>query len=309
MRDPKSLFILILALSLVIISFVLISIWGYHFYIEPKENATSQPVNKSPLNIQKPAITDSLKSLRDSTNSESVIQQNNPVLNSSDSSDKTLELKLLQYNQLKEDIAEILKNKTSSSKDKSDANAKIAQLQKSIDDLRNQNDAVVQENARLSKMLKQFMAENKHKSNSDVKSTTKKIKKNEPASPSLLVYRLKFFAVDKNKSLTDQASDAIRLEGSFQINVKSDNNIPNEIYIVIIQPNGRVLLNTPLNSGMFEVDSVKKIYSAVLHFDTEKDNHRRLYFSIPSHTFHKGEYTMKIYHNGILIGRMERSLG
>ncbi len=304
MRDPKSLFILILALSLVVISFVLISIWGYHFYIQPKENATSQPVNKTPLPIQKPQTGDSIKSPGDSSNPEKIIQQNNPVFDSADTSDKTLELKLLEYEKLKEDITEILKNKSLSSKDSAETNEKIDQLQKNITDLQNQKDAIARENARLNRMLKKFITEKKSGSRKTAKTTKKAV-----TSPSLLVYRLKFFALDENKSLTKLASNAIRLEGSFQINVKSDNIISQDIYIVIIQPNGRVLLNTAWNSGTFEVDSVRKVYSAVLHFDIDKDNHRRLYFSIASHSFHKGVYTMKIYHNSILIGSMTRSLG
>ena len=311
MRDPKSLYILIFALSLVTISFVLISIWGYHFYIQPKENAFSQHTNKTPTIIQKKETTDSLKNFQDTANAnpESVIQKNNLVLDSTDTSDKELESKLLEYDKLKEDIATILKNKTSSTKDLSQANEKIAELQKNIDDLRNQNNAVAKENAKLNKMLEQFISENKQKGKSSVNNSAKNSSATKVASPSVLVSRLKFFAVDENKSLTRLASNAVRWDGSFEINVNSDKISSQKIFVVIIQPTGKVLLNSSSETGTFEVNSVRKVYSAVLHFDIVKDNHRRLYFSIDSHSFHKGNYKMLIYYSGILIGRMDRSLG
>lgn len=311
MRDPKSLYILIFALSLVTISFVLISIWGYHFYIQPKENGVSQPINKTPGKIQRKQATDSLKNLQDTANvnPESVIQQNNLALDSTDTSDKELELKLLEYNKLKEDISTILKNKTSSTKDLSEANEKIAELQKNIDDLRNQNNAVAKENAKLNKMLEQFISENKKKGKSSANNSAKDSPHTKTAIPSVLVSRLKFFAVDENKSLTRLASNAVRWDGSFEISVNSDKITSQEIFVVIVQPTGKVLLNSSSEPGTFEANSERKVYSAVLHFDVVKDNHRRLYFSIDSHSFHKGSYKMLIYYSGILIGRMDRSLG
>ncbi|HEY5462423.1 MAG TPA: hypothetical protein VIJ95_04140 [Hanamia sp.] len=309
MRDPKSLYILIFALVLVIISFVLISIWGYHFYIQPKENDKTQIPIKTPLAVQKKVRADSVQIPRDSASPELGIRQNSPLYDSTDTSDKTLELKLIEYNKLKEEITQILQNKASSPKEVSDANEKIAQLQQNIDELRNQNNAVAKENARLNKLLKQFIAENKEKDKSGINNSTKSTQTKNTLSPTLLVSRLKFFAIDENKRLTKLASNAIRWEGSFEININSEKNNSPNIYVVIIQPNGRVLLNSARESGTFEADSVRKVYSAVLHFDYIKDNHRRLYFSIDSHAFRKGVYKMLIYHNGIMIGRMERNLG
>ncbi|HET7116144.1 MAG TPA: hypothetical protein VFI29_06620 [Hanamia sp.] len=309
MRDPKSLYILIFALLLITISFVLISIWGYHFYIQPKENVKTETPDKSSLTVPKNERIDSLQNHRDTAAPELGIRQNNSLHDSTDTLDKTLESKLIEYNKLKEDITEILKNKTSSTKAISDANEKIAQLQQNIDDLRNQNNAVAKENAKLNKMLQQFIAENKKKEKSKVNNSTKNSQINKTVSPAVLVSRLKFFAVDENKRLTKLASNAVRWDGSFEINVNPEKISSQDIFVVIIQPTGKVLLNSAWESGTFEANSERKVYSTVLHFDVVKDNHRRLYFSIDSHSFHKGTYKMLIYYNGTLIGRMDRSLG
>ncbi len=288
---------------------MLISIWGYHFYIQPKENVKIETPDKTPLVVQKNERMDSLQNQHDSIVPELGIRQNNSLYDSTDTLDKTLESKLIEYNKLKEDITEILRNKASSSKEVSDANEKIAQLQQNIDDLRNQNNAVAKENAKLNKMLKQFIAENKQKEKSNANNSEKKSQTKNTLSPTLLVSRLKFFAIDDNKRLTKLASNAVRWDGSFEINVNSEKINSLDIYIVIIQPNGKVLLNSAWESGTFEVNSERKVYSAILHFDIVKDNQKRLYFSIDSHSFHKGTYKMLVYHSGILIGRMDRSLG
>jgi outer membrane murein-binding lipoprotein Lpp len=309
MRDPKSLYILIFALSLVIISFVLISIWGYHFYIQPKENTKTETLNKVPPTVQKIETSDSLPSHRDPVATDLGIRQNNPLYDSTDTQDKTLELKLLEYNKLKDDITEILKNKASSPKEVSAANEKIVQLQQNIDELRNQNNAVARENARLNKMLKQFIIENKQNVESGLNNSAKDDQIKNSNSPSLLVSHLKFFTIDEHKRSTKLASNAVRWEGSFEININAEKNNSQDIYVVIIQPNGKVLLNSAWESGTFQVNSERKVYSAILHFDPVKDNHKRLYFSIDSHSFQKGTYRMLVYYTGILIGRMDRSLG
>ena len=312
MRDPKSLYLLIFALVLVTISFILISFWGYHFYFQPKENTAIQSEEKTPLIIKKTATRDSLQSVLDSTIQQLGIQQNNSVNNSADTSDKSLEVKLLEFNKLKGEIAEILKNKSASSNDMSVASEKIGQLQQSINELRDQNNAVAKENERLNKLLKQFIAENKQKGTStNINDNTRKAQSDNPTALPLLVSHLRFVAVmvnDNYEKETFLASQANKLEGSFTININSDKNNSPEIYVVIIQPNGKALLNSAWESGTFETTDGRRVYSALIHFDNTKDNHKRLGFSISLRAFQKGKYAMQVYHNGIMIGRMERSL-
>jgi predicted metalloendopeptidase len=158
MKDRKSLYLLIFALLVVTISFILISIWGYNFYFQPKVPQTITQEVQQPVPIaKKTSMKDSLQMLLAST----VEQLGNHDSTFYDSStDKTLELKLIEFNKLKNEIAEILKNK-SSSKDMSEASEKIGQLQRSVDELRSKNDEVAKENMRLNKVLKQLIIENK----------------------------------------------------------------------------------------------------------------------------------------------------
>ena len=302
MKDRKSLYLLIFALSVVTISFILISIWGYNFYFQPKVPQTvTQEIQQVPLVAKKTPMKDSLQTLLTST----VEQLGSDSTTYDSATDKTLEVKLIEFNKLKNEIEEILKNK-SSSKDMSEASEKIGQLQKSVDELRSKNDEVAKENMRLNKVLKQLIIENKSGEKS-IKTVTNKVT---PAGAlPLLVSHLRFAGVtekDNNERETDIASQAVKLTGSFLISVKPNNNATS-IYVVIVQPNGNTLLNSSWQSGTFETSSGRQTYSALVHFDNVKDNNNRLQFTIDARNFQKGKYAMEIYHDGIMIGRLVKT--
>ena len=246
-------------------------------------------------------MKDSLQTLLTST----VEQLGSDSTTYDSATDKTLEVKLIEFNKLKNEIEEILKNK-SSSKDMSEASEKIGQLQKSVDELRSKNDEVAKENMRLNKVLKQLIIENKSGEKS-IKTVTNKVT---PAGAlPLLVSHLRFAGVtekDNNERETDIASQAVKLTGSFLISVKPNNNATS-IYVVIVQPNGNTLLNSSWQSGTFETSSGRQTYSALVHFDNVKDNNNRLQFSIDARNFQKGKYAMQIYHDGIMIGRLVKT--
>ncbi|MGN6193473.1 MAG: hypothetical protein ACTHOB_00945 [Ginsengibacter sp.] len=302
MKDRKSLYLLIFALLVVTISFILISIWGYNFYFQPKVPQTVTQEIQQPVPIaKKTSMKDSLQVLLAST----VQQLGNEDSTFYDSStDKTLELKLLEFNKLKNEIAEILKNK-SSSKDMSEASEKIGQLQKSVDELRSKNDEVAKENMRLNKVLKQLITENK-----PTERKTKTVDKVNYTGPlPVLVSHLSFKGVaesDNNERETNIAAQTVKLTGSFLLSAKPTNNSPS-IYVVIVKPDGNTLLNSSWQSGTFETSSGRQTYSALIHFDNVKDNNNRLQFTIDARKFQKGKYAMQIYHQGTMIGRLVKT--
>jgi hypothetical protein len=219
-----------------------------------------------------------------------------------DSSDRQLAFKILQFNRIKNDIAFILKNRISA-KDSS-SGTKVAELEKIIDELRNQNLEMSKENERLNEMVRQ-LAVNKNNIQNE-KAVFSKNKEQSASNLPLLVSHLRFVAYNNEKK-TGLASETKKLQGSFEINVKPQNAVK-EIYVVIVQPNGKVLLGSSRTSATFETASGGKYYTAVVHFDNEKDNHTRLQFSVNSGAFRKGQYIMQIYHEGIMIGRLKKWL-
>jgi hypothetical protein len=250
---------------------------------------------------KKTSMKDSLQMLLAST----VEQLGNTDSTFYDSStDKTLELKLIEFNKLKNEIAEILKNK-SSSKDMSEASEKIGQLQKSVDELRSKNDEVARENMRLNKVLKQLI-----KANKSPQRKIKTVEKVNYTGPlSVLVSHLSFKGVtesDNNERETNIAAQTVKLTGSFLLSAKPTNT-STSIYVVIVKPDGNTLLNSSWQSGTFETSSGRQTYSALIHFDNVKDNNNRLQFTIDARNFQKGKYAMQIYHDGIMIGRLVKT--
>jgi hypothetical protein len=302
MKDRKSLYLLIFALLVVTISFILISIWGYNFYFQPKVPQTvTQEIQQTVPIAKKTSMKDSLQMLLAST-VEQLGNQDSTFYDSS--TDKTLELKLIEFNKLKNEIAEILKNK-SSSKDMSEASEKIGQLQKSVDELRSKNDEVARENMRLNKVLKQLIKENKPPQRK-IK-TVEKVNYTGPLS--VLVSHLSFKGVtesDNNERETNIAAQTVKLTGSFLLSAKPTNT-STSIYVVIVKPDGNTLLNSSWQSGTFETSSGRQTYSALIHFDNVKDNNNRLQFTIDARNFQKGKYAMQIYHDGIMIGRLVKT--
>lgn len=315
MKNPKSILLLIFVLVLVTISFVLVSFWGYNYYFKNKVTTNSE---STPL-MNKIATRDSLQAVLDST---ILLYEKQPHLvssNGSDSLDKMLEEKLAEYNKVKGQIVELLKNK-SSAKDGQYAENEVDKLQQNVDELRSKNEEIQRENLRLTKMVKELNPKPGATVDITKVDVTKNVKakktpSNSPAKVStglpLLISELKFQAVHLNEgsaTRTTLAAEADQFRGSFKLNILNDQDKSSSIYVVIMQPNGSVLLNTAWDSGTFVTPFGKKIYSAVLHFDVTKDNNKLVPFSIPADQFQKGKYTMQIYHNGKIIGTQKKTL-
>ena len=78
--------------------------------------------------------------------------------------------------------------------------------------------------------------------------------------------------------------------------------------VVVLQPDGRVLKNSEWDSGSFNTPDGKKIYSYKLSFNYAKGEQKQLLFSLKADKYQKGNYTMQVYYNGILIGRVSKTL-
>lgn len=299
MKDRKSLYLLIFALIVITVAFTLISVWGYRFYFSKKTfHSLHDPSTENTRTNKKTA--DGVLQLR----LDSAVQKlNNPADTIAyDSSDHELALKITEFNRIKNEIALILKER-SSAKD-SISETKIAALEKKIDELRNENIAISKENARLNEMVKQLPE--KKQNEKELKPSFEKNKQQSASSLPLLVSHLRFVAYNDDKK-TSLASETKKLTGSFEINVKAQNTTT-WLDVVIVQPDGKVLLTGSGALASSEATSGKKAYSAVVHFDNVKDNHRRLQFSINAGSCMKGKYIMQIYHEGIMIGRLGKTL-
>ncbi len=222
-----------------------------------------------------------------------------------------MDTKLAQYNTLRNEIADILKNKTSAA-DMIIAPEKIIELQEKVDQLSNKTNEVVEENKRLNRLLKQLINERPKKSR-DIKTIIEgnKASDEKNGSTSFAVSNLKLVAVsiDNDKEYeTYQASKTDKLEGSFYVKNIAGQSNSFEMEVIILRPNGKVFQNSVWESGTFETPEGKKVYSVKLHFDYTKDGNPKMDFSLTAAKFQKGNYIMQIYHKGKMIARMVKTL-
>lgn len=308
MRDPKYFFLLIGALALVTISFIIISIRGYHYYFQ---NQDSKPVAIQLKQTPDPVAEnnrDSLELILDSILRVSKDRQDSLIDSNTDSLDTILRLKIIEFRKLRSDIIEIL-NQKSALKNTTAVDEKMRLLQQNINELHERNGELESENEKLKGMVEELTASKNQRN--DAGSIAQRSRQGSANSLPLLVSHLKFNAINitgSNKKATSHASNANELEGSFELNIKSTKNNSSKIFMVILGPGKKVLPNSSGKLGIFYSPDGNKKYSVVLRFDTVNDNHKRLYFSIPVHSPQPGKYAMQIYHGGILIGRLDKVL-
>ena len=310
MRNSKSLFLLFFALVLITISFLLISIWGYRFYYQDKNAKPAEQLVDKPVTINPNTTRDSLQTLYNATVQQFDYKQDSASDNT-DSLTQNFDNNLVQYNTLRNEIANILKNKTSAA-DMIIAREKIVELQQKVDQLRKKINEVEEENKRLNKLLKQLISE-RPKINRDTKTIVaeNKVSTKKDVSSSFAVFNLHFAAItiDNDKEhVTSVASKTNKMEGSFYVRSTSEQSNSTEIEVIVLQPNGKVLQSSAWESGTFETPSGKKVYSVKIHFDYSQHGNKPLYFSLSAPKFQKGIYTMQIYHNGMMIGRKIKKL-
>lgn len=327
MRDSKSSLLLLVSLILFLMSFIILCTWGYNVYYKGKEDKRktaiaiddSATISKATKAIAN-ATRDSLQKVYAATVKQ-LDSKLDSTWNYADSLKGPLDVKLNEFFKLRNEISTILKDKTSNA-NLGIARQKINELQKKVEELVGRNKDVEQENKRLYAMLKQLSA-NTNSKEPDQQNIRPVVFENKPAAEStansntsntsglFIASELRLAALTEtdNKEIeTSQAMQTDKLVGSFT--VKNDNSQNNnaEVMIVVLQPDGKVLQKSSWESGTFSTHEGKKIYSCKMRFDYNKGEVKRLNFSLSGDKYMKGNYVMQVYHNGLLIGKLSKTL-
>lgn len=311
MRDTKSSLLLIVSLLLLSLSLVLLSIWGYQFF-SSSQKEISKPHKKIQLTTTTDTVStyDSLLKIYTSTINK-LDSRIDSVKVSTDSLIGNVDVKLNEINTLKDEINAILKNK-SSKETLTTARGKIDELQLKVAQLQNRNFNIEKENKRLKAML-QELDEDKDGSSQHINvapaHSKSPVSKTTPTQAfvvkDIVVTALQ---VKDNKELeTFKASETEKLSGSFIIK----SNIPRKnanIFIAVLHPNGKAGQNSDWEAGTFYTPEGIKIYTNKIPTSFEKGEEKQLYFSVSADNFEKGNYTVLIYFNGLIIGRLVKSL-
>ena len=214
--------------------------------------------------------------------------------------------KLSEYYKLKGEINTLLKDSSSSTADLELARFKIKELQYKVDELKNRNVDVEKENKRLRALLEQMALNNTTTPNNNTRpaaeNTERAVAENINSSSSVFsASELKLSTANNNDAEVANAEETEKFIGSLVVRNSLVQGM-GEVMLVLIQPDGKVLRNA-WESGSFDTDGGKKIYSRKIKFDYNKGESRRINFSVPADNIQKGAYTLQVYSNGKVIGK------
>jgi TolA-binding protein len=298
---------------MVLLSFGLVSTWVYHLYDKAQYSQQRNEVYIKDSIAVAESVKDSLQKIYTATISK-LDTRLDSTKTDADSLKTQLEVKLGEINKLRNEISGILKNGGSTRADFKRAQQKIAELQQKIEELQNQNISMEEERKRLTALLDQLngnmkgMEETARKLGDENKMLTEKI-----GLASLFISsEVQLSAVAVNDDKEQETTQAKKAE-KFVLSFKVQNNVTDysdaEIFVVIIQPDGKVLSNEVWDSNMFDSRKEgKKNFTRKIRFEYNKGETKALLFTLNSNSYQKGNYIMQIYHNGIKIGQVIKTL-
>lgn len=307
MKDTKSLLLGLMSIGL-------IGTWIYHLYDKSQyETIRSETFRKDSIALTE-RIKDSLQ--RNYTASlDELDSRLDSSVSDADSLKVQLDVKMAEIIKLRNEINSILKKKEASGPDILLARNKIKELQSLVDDLKNQKLTIEEE--------KQNLFQKMNSLNGDITSLQEDMKQlteeNKKLSDKLRLaslfvaseIQLTPVALKKEKEQeTSHARNASKLVVSFTVQNNSTQFENAELFIVIVQPDGSVLMNEDVwaSSTTLLSDGKKIPFTREIKFEYLKGEAKKLIFSLTAPEYLKGTYTLKIFHNGHLIGQTYKTL-
>ena len=307
MKDTKSILLGLLSIGLVFT-------WVYHLYDKTQYSTPNINVNKIDTITVAKEIQDSLQKVYSHT-----INNLDAQLDSTKSTagqlQNQLATKLKEINRLRTEISAILKKNDFTKEDLELARSKTMELQSLVAELQNKNSTVEEEKKQLSAVLEN--------TNTVVKNLTGTVQKVEQENKvliekvniasSFVASELKLSPVavkNEREQETYQAKKASKLVISFTV----QNNITDyenaDVFIVITQPNGKVLRNEDVwETSTATLQNGSRInFTRKIRFEYQKGERKSLIFSLNPEEFLSGTYTLQVYHNGYIIGQSMKTL-
>ncbi|MGB4843585.1 MAG: hypothetical protein WBP16_03910 [Ferruginibacter sp.] len=308
MRDTRSLLLLLVSLMLVLVSFGLLWTWGFRIYNKNDEAQTVQKAEKTDAESIANKVRDSLQKVYTATLNDLDLQLDSTLANT-DSLRTELDYKLSEFYRLRNEIAIILRGRKTNT-DFKVAKEKIGELQNKVQDFKDKNQEVEKENKKLADVLTQLGGPENVKR---PPASNQKAEKTNP-DPVYAVFTaadLKLRALNINndsESETAQADKADKFTGSFTVMNYNSQLTNAEIVVVVMQPDGRVLQSSGWDSGTFNTPDGKKVYSYKFNFKYTRGEAKRLLFSLKTNKLLAGNYSMEVYYNGQVIGKVLKTL-
>ncbi len=332
MRESRLSLLLIISLSILVVCFLALGIWGYQFYSRV-DKIVMKPVLKKSDSLTQDSLlkiyTVTIKNLEEKLGT---------TYNNAGALEDTLNVRLDDYYRLKNEVSNMLTN-PKSDEDFVNANSKIQELQVAMDALRKTNANVSEENKR----LYQILANMKNTAREDDKktvivSTPKSLTPNKNVTPKFVSNTVPYKSPEKQISKTPSPSSIaaipattssnpeiktnsdvlisdialskskinnannLELVGSFAVKSSLQNNKSTDIMVVVTQPDGKVVQKSNWESGSFNSQDGKKIYSCKFKIEGNNKEVKKIKFTLPADQSLQGNYSIQLYNNGQRIG-------
>ncbi len=298
---------------LAILSVALVSTWVYHLYDKSVYTSHKNEVFIKDSAAVAQGIQDSLQRIYSLT-INNLGTQLDSTKNTAGQLKGELNTKLSEIYRLRAEIAAILKKNNVKKEDIDLARKKTAELQQLVLELQNKNSSIEEEKKQISAALDEVNVQvknlegNMQQLSQENKVLTEKVK----LASVFVVSELKLTPVmvknDKEVE-TNLARKASKLVVSFDVqnNLNQYNNT--EVFVVITQPDGKVMKNDVWEDFSMETSDGGKIsYTRRVKFDYQKGETKHLVFTLSPDDYQDGNYSMQVYHNGYKIGETTKTL-
>ena len=216
----------------------------------------------------------------------------------------------------KAEIRSILNKKNATAAELSKARILIASLNDKITGMEQQVAQLTQENQSLTQD-KVVLTQDKQKLTQDLTTTT--ATKDSLATKVDIASTLNAnniaitpIAVKRNgkEKVTTTAKRVNKLVISFDVNNRIAPTGTTDVFVVVTGPDGKPISTQSLNSGTFTTrEEGSQTFTAKLPVEIETAKKKNVQFAFaPGNNFQQGNYTIKIYQNGFLIGEGTREL-
>ena len=288
--------------------------WVYHLYDKTQYSQRRTEVYIKDSTAVAQGIQDSLHKLYTSTIND-LDTELDSTKNTAGLLKGELSTKLVEINKLRSEIAAILKKNNIKKEDIELARRKASELQLLVAELQNKNLTIEDEKRQIGEVLDKVNVQvknletNVQQLDKENKVLTEKVN----LASVFVASEIKFSPVTvKNDKEVETSS--VKKASKLVISFTVQNNVTDiddaDVYIVITQPDGKTLRNDVWESSSMDLNGGgRKSYSLKLRFEYHKGDAKQLVFSMNPDEFLKGTYTLQIYHKGLMIGQVMKSLG
>jgi phage shock protein A len=303
MRDSKNLLLLLVSIGLM-------GTWVYHLYDKSRYSTHLAPALVKDTTVTQEAVRDSLQKLFSEKTHE--LDTTRTV---TDSLRGSLDSTMSKIFDLRHQIGEILKNRNATNADLKKARELIAEYQQRIQEMKAQNTDLESERTRLNGVLTQLNDEMKglqdnvakiSQQNKDLSATINEASTFIASDMRLSIVTTK--SGDRETEVTS-ARKADKLIFSFTLQYNLASTTSYDVYVVIVQPDNKVLQTDVWGADHFETKTEgEKAYTAKVHFEYNKGERKKLVYTIQPDNFLSGTYTMQVYQNGVSLGEATKQL-